>query len=142
MFVSSRNDALAHLEPAPYGRCQEMKTITATAQTQGQRFNDYDWCIEGEIVMPPVVICRRDRNNPDGGCGCGRAWAGANSHRSTTTAMVRDVPITVPEYVEAIRSSPAAGHIGGNQWSTPVMAPSQKRGRSRRDSTPRSAATS
>ena len=55
--------------------------------------------------MPPVVVCRRDRDNPDGGCGCGRAWAGANSHRSTTTAVVRDVPISPAEYLEAIRSS-------------------------------------
>ena len=55
--------------------------------------------------MPPVVVCRRDRDNPDGACGCGRAWAGANSHRSTTTAVVRDVPISAPEYLEAIRSS-------------------------------------
>jgi hypothetical protein len=84
---------------------RQLKVITATKQTQGQRSNDYTWCVDGEIVIPPVVVCRRDRDNPDGGCGCGRAWAGANSHRSTTTAVVRDVPISIPEYVEAIRSS-------------------------------------
>ena len=82
-----------------------MKIITATSATQGQRSNDYNWCIEGEIVLPPVVICRRDRDDPDGGCGCGRGWSGANSHRATTTAVVRERELTLTEYTEAIRSS-------------------------------------
>jgi hypothetical protein len=82
-----------------------MKIITATAATQGQRVNDFNWCIEGEVVMPPIVICRSDRDDPDGNCGCGRGWSGANSHRSTTTAVVREVPFTLADYTEAIWSS-------------------------------------
>ena len=82
-----------------------MKIITATWATQGQSANDYHRCVEGEIVLPAVVICRRDRDDPDGGCGCGRGWSGANSHRATTTAVVRDLPLTLMEYTEAIRSS-------------------------------------
>ncbi len=98
------DDVNARTKPETEG-CGQMKIITATARTQGLRSNDYDWCVEGELVMPPVAICRRDRDNPDGECGCGRAWIGANSHRSTTTAVVRDLPLRVREYAEAIRSS-------------------------------------
>jgi hypothetical protein len=91
MFVPSSTDA-GSPGASTVREVAKLKIITATAQTQGQRSNDYDWCVEGEIVMPPVVVCRRDRDNPD-------------SHRSTTTAVVRDVPISTREYVEAIRSS-------------------------------------
>jgi hypothetical protein len=82
-----------------------MKLLTATTVTQGYRDNDFDWCIEGELVHIGVV-CERDSDDPDGGCGCGRAFAGLNSHRATTTAMVREIPgFTMADYVEAIRSS-------------------------------------
>jgi hypothetical protein len=82
-----------------------MKIITATAATQGRRINDYNFCVEGEVVMPPIIICRSDRDDPDGQCGCGRGWCGANSHRGTTTAAVREVPFTMSDYTEAIWSS-------------------------------------
>jgi hypothetical protein len=82
-----------------------VKVITATSQTQGQRDSDFDFCVEGEIVTQTLVICGKDKEDPDGPCGCGRAWSGANSHRSTTTAMVRDLPLTTEEYTEAVRSS-------------------------------------
>lgn len=82
-----------------------MKILTATASTQGQRGNDFHWCIEGELVHFGTV-CAADRDDPDGGCGCGRAFAGLNSHRATTTAMVRDLAgFTSGDYIEAIRSS-------------------------------------
>ncbi|WP_067489598.1 DUF7715 family protein [Actinomadura hibisca] len=82
-----------------------MKLLTATDATQGYRDNDFDWCVEGELVHIGVV-CARDRDDPDGGCGCGRAFAGLNSHRATTTAMVREIEgFTEADYVEAIRSS-------------------------------------
>lgn len=82
-----------------------MRLITATSLTQGQRDNDFDWCVEGELLhFGPV--CAKDRYDPDGGCGCGRAFAGLNSHRATTTALIRDVPgFDWADYVEAIRSS-------------------------------------
>ena len=50
-------------------------------------------------------MCRKDREDPDGECGCGRGFAGLNSHRATTTARVAAVPLTRADYVEAIRSS-------------------------------------
>lgn len=82
-----------------------MKILTATSRTQGDRHNDFHWCIEGELVHFGM-ICRADQGNPDGRCGCGRAFAGLNSHRATTTAMVRDIQgFTRDDYIEAIRSS-------------------------------------
>lgn len=81
-----------------------MKLLTATNATQGFRDNDFDWCVEGELVQIGSV-CASDQADPDSGCGCGRAFAGLNSHRATTTAMVREVPLTEEDYVEAIGSS-------------------------------------
>jgi hypothetical protein len=51
-----------------------MKVLTATSRTQGERSGDYCFCVEGELVTLPQVICARDARNPDGGCGCGRGW--------------------------------------------------------------------
>lgn len=92
-----------------------MKLLTATTLTQGYRDNDFDWCVEGELVHVGPV-CERDGGDPDGGCGCGRAFAGLNSHRATTTAMVREVPgFTMADYVEAVRSSlEQQGHDAGH----------------------------
>jgi hypothetical protein len=82
-----------------------LKLLTATNTGQGLRDNDFDWCVEGELVHIGMV-CARDRDDPDGGCGCGRSFAGLNSHRATTTAMVREIPgFTEDDYVLAIRSS-------------------------------------
>ncbi|MET0191305.1 MAG: hypothetical protein ABW212_20065 [Pseudonocardia sediminis] len=83
-----------------------MKVLVATKLTQGRRTNDYDHCIDGELVLVQVgVVCARDRGDPDGGCGCGRGFGGLNSHRATTTALVADVPLTRADHIEAIRSS-------------------------------------
>jgi hypothetical protein len=82
-----------------------MKVLAATSRTQGQRATDFHWCIEGELVHFGTV-CAADREDPDGGCGCGRAFAGLNSHRATTTAIVREIEgFTRDDYIEAIRSS-------------------------------------
>jgi hypothetical protein len=81
-----------------------MKVLTATAVTQGRRGNDFDYCVEGELVHIDKV-CAADRGNPDGRCGCGRAFAGLNSHYATTTAMIREVQFGRDDYVDALRSS-------------------------------------
>jgi hypothetical protein len=81
-----------------------MKVLVATAQTQGERNNDFTYCIEGELVWIGMV-CARDHNDPDGGCGCGRSFAGMNSHQATTTARIADVGIDFAHYAEALRSS-------------------------------------
>ena len=81
-----------------------MRVLVATSQTQGQRENDFDFCVEGELVTVGLV-CAADEQDPDGGCGCGRAFAGLNSHRATTTAKVKEVDLSEEDYVEALRSS-------------------------------------
>ena len=84
-----------------------MKLLTATAQTQGARSNDYDWTVEGELIRVDVV-CGRDQRDPDAGCGCGRGFAGMSSQRATTTALVRDVPLSHPDLCLALTASLAA----------------------------------
>ena len=69
-----------------------MQMLTATRQGQGDRDGDFCHATEGELVLLEEV-CRVDRQDPDGGCGCGRAFAGMNSHRATTTVVVRDVDL-------------------------------------------------
>jgi hypothetical protein len=82
-----------------------MKLLTATAHTQGSRPGDFDFCVEGELVLIGP-ICASDRSNPaDGRCGCGRSFAGLNSHRASTTAAVRDIDISLADYTEPLRSS-------------------------------------
>ena len=81
-----------------------MKVLVATSDTQGQRGNDFSYCVEGELVTVGLV-CAADEEDPDGGCGCGRAFAGLNSHKATTTAKVKDVELSEEDYVEALRSS-------------------------------------
>jgi hypothetical protein len=85
------------------GRSQNppMKILTATAAGQGARDNDFDWTIEGELVWIGLV-CATDRRNPDGGCGCGRSFSGLSSHRATTTAQVRDLPLTRDDVTKAL----------------------------------------
>jgi hypothetical protein len=83
-----------------------MQVLVATARTQGSRKGDFNWCVEGELVWIGLV-CADDRRDPEGGrCGCARAFGGLNSHRATTTAMVRDLKgFSRADYVEALRSS-------------------------------------
>jgi hypothetical protein len=78
-----------------------MLILTATATGQGDRDNDYNWAIEGELVWLGLV-CARDRRDPDGGCGCGRGFSGLNSHRATTTAMVRDLSMSREDVLDAL----------------------------------------
>ena len=80
-----------------------MKVLTATRRTQGQRHNDYHWAVEFELVTPVRLICSADQADPDGGCGCGRGFAGLNSHKATTTAMVRDLDgFTFEDLMQAV----------------------------------------
>ena len=93
-----------------------MKLLTATTQGQGGRANDFTWTYEGELVWPGV-ICGRDRANPDGGCGCGRSFSGLNSHRATTTALVRDLPLSVADVRAAF-----AGYLEDAGYQSPGPA--------------------
>lgn len=81
-----------------------MKVLTATTLTNGERDNDFDWCTQGELVMFGF-ICGRDWRDPDNGCGCGRAFAGLHSHRSTTTALVEERKLSPTDLALAVRTS-------------------------------------
>lgn len=86
-----------------------MKVLVATALTQGARAGDYHHCVDGELVWVQEP-CDRDLRNPaQMPCGCGRGFAGAASHRATTTARVVDSALTRDELVLAFRTSLADG---------------------------------
>ncbi|SDW32027.1 hypothetical protein SAMN05421504_101252 [Amycolatopsis xylanica] len=99
-----------------------MKILVATGQTQGKRTNDYNWCVEGELVFIEPA-CASDERDADGECGCGRAFSGLSSHRATTTARVAELAgFTEAGYVEALRASLA--DQGYPAWLAPEMAES------------------
>jgi hypothetical protein len=86
--------------------------LVATRHTQGYSPGDYYYCIEGELVWVQEP-CARGRDDPDGACGCGRGFAGAASHRATTTAMAVESEMTRDEMVLAFRTS-----LGDGGWPT------------------------
>jgi hypothetical protein len=73
-----------------------MKLLTATRERQRERAGDFCYTIEGELVLLGFV-CATDEKNPDDGCGCGRAFSGMSSMRASTTAMVRDIDVSVDD---------------------------------------------
>lgn len=81
-----------------------MKVLVATDELQGARSNDFNHCVDGELVWIGLVCCA-DADDPDGGCGCGRSFAGMASHRATTTARVTEVDLDFPHYAEVLRTS-------------------------------------
>ena len=81
-----------------------MRILVATGLTQGVKHNDYHHCVEGELVWIQEP-CSRDKDDPNGPCGCGRGFAGAASHRATTTAMVVESEMSREEMVLAFRTS-------------------------------------
>jgi hypothetical protein len=78
-----------------------MKLLTATRTSQGERDGDFCHAIDGELVLLGLV-CATDQKNPDGGCGCGRAFSGMSSLRATTTAEVRDLDVSFDDAVLAV----------------------------------------
>lgn len=82
--------------------------LVATSLTQGTSPKDYHYCVDGELVWIQEPCCR-DRRDPDGPCGCRRGFAGAASHRATTTAMAVESQLTRDDVVLAFRTSLADG---------------------------------
>ncbi len=74
-----------------------MKVLVATSETNGDRKNDFCFTEELELVHLPLIEC--DSEEPDGRCGCKRAFCGLNTHRATTTAQVVDLNIDDNEYL-------------------------------------------
>jgi hypothetical protein len=75
-------------------------------------------CVEGELVWIQEP-CDRDRNDPSGPCGCGRGFAGAASHRATTTATVVESDMTRDDVVLAFQTSLTDGGWPTN-WAKDV----------------------
>lgn len=103
-----------------------MKLLTATREHQGERDGDFCHAIEGELVLPGFV-CATDEADPDGGCGCGRAFSGMSSMRATTTAVVRDLDVSIDDVrlaVEGYWVSAGTGPdlIGGAAFEEVVSA--------------------
>jgi hypothetical protein len=116
------NRGLSHLGTSIAG----MKLLTATHERQGERAGDFCYAIEGELVLLGFV-CATDEKDPDGGCGCGRAFSGVSSMRATTTAAVRDLDVTVDDVrlaVEGYHVSSGSGPdvIGGSGFRELVAA--------------------
>jgi hypothetical protein len=85
-----------------------MKILVATGLTQGTAETDYNYCVERELVWLQEP-CDTDRNNAGEPCGCSRGFAGAASHRATTTAMVVESEMSREDLVLAFRTSLADG---------------------------------
>lgn len=96
-----------------------MKILVATTLTQGARGNDYNYCVPGELLWVQEP-CDRDQRDPDGGCGCGRGFAGAASHRATTTAQVIEADFTHDELLVAMQTSLADGGWPSD-WAVEVV---------------------
>jgi hypothetical protein len=88
-----------------------MKLLTATREGQGDRDGDFCFAVEGELVFAGFV-CARDREDPAGGCGCGRAFSGLNSSRATTTALVRDLDLSYDDVRLALSGHFVAAGLG------------------------------
>jgi hypothetical protein len=81
-----------------------LKVLVATARTQGHRDNDFTHVGSAELV-DLAMTCDGDRGDPDGGCGCGRAFTGLDSRRCTTTAEVAIRDITLVQYCDVFHRS-------------------------------------
>ncbi|MGY1823614.1 DUF7715 family protein [Geodermatophilus sp. SYSU D00079] len=90
-----------------------MKLLTATYTGQGEQDGDFCSAVEGELVLVGDV-CAADQADPDpdGGCGCGRAFTGLSSHRGTTTALVRDLDFSAEDLHLAVETHLAASGFG------------------------------
>lgn len=88
-----------------------MKLPTATTESQGEQEGDFCHAIEGELVLVEEP-CATDRADPDGGCGCGRSFAGLSSHRATTTVVIRDLELTRADVELAVAGYYVSGGSG------------------------------
>lgn len=90
-----------------------MRLLTATPERQGEQPGDFCYATEGELVLLGFV-CATDREDPDGGCGCGRAFSGMSSMRATTTALVRDLDLSYDDVRLAVEGYYKAAGMGAD----------------------------
>ena len=98
-----------------------MKLLTATRERQGERDGDFCFAVEGELVLLGYV-CATDQADPDGGCGCGRAFSGMSSMRATTTALVRNLDLSVDDVRLAVEGYYVAAGMGPDLLSRQEFA--------------------
>src|SRR3954453_3212555 len=98
-----------------------MKLLTATRERQGEQDGDFCFATEGELVLLGFV-CATDEADPDGGCGCGRAFSGMSSLGATTTALVRDLDLSIDELRLAVEGYYAAAGMGPDVIGAPEFA--------------------
>ena len=80
-----------------------MKVLVATSRTQGERADDFNECVEGELVLISEP-CERGWRDGARGARCARAFIGIGSHGATTTVEVKELPWLKPDhYAWAIR---------------------------------------
>lgn len=79
-----------------------MKIFVATSQTQGERWNDFCFAADGEIVRFGVEHLGDEL---DGLCGCRRAMYGVESARATTTVKVVESDMLPADFRRLISSS-------------------------------------
>lgn len=78
-----------------------LKVLVSTLETQGSVPGDFSYVPAGELVGRYSLVC--DSERADGsGCGCGRAFGGFTTHRSTTTAMVVERDMTEADWRKAL----------------------------------------
>ncbi|GAA3890626.1 hypothetical protein GCM10022381_35680 [Leifsonia kafniensis] len=81
-----------------------MKVLVATGLTQGERPDDFNNCVDGELVWMREA-CPEGRSKQRKRCVCRRAFLGMSSLKDTTTVLVRDVPgLTRNEFDMALRA--------------------------------------
>jgi hypothetical protein len=84
-----------------------MMVFTATTATQGQRDNDYGFCVDGELVIRHPSEC--SSGFADDACGCRRGLGGLASRVATTTFVATELDIDLADYATAIRDSLLCG---------------------------------
>jgi hypothetical protein len=98
-----------------------MRALIATTRTQGERFSDFTWAEDGELVIPSRA-CHADQGDPDGGCGCLRAWTGLRTRRATTTAEVTEFPGLTADFVREVTGSQLRAHGTNASDAAPALA--------------------
>jgi hypothetical protein len=98
-----------------------VRALIATSRTQGERFSDFTWAEDGELVIPSFA-CGSGAGDPDGGCGCLRSWTGLRTRRATTTAEVTEFPGLTADFVREVTASQlrARSTLGGD--AAPALA--------------------
>ncbi|MCK2240066.1 MULTISPECIES: hypothetical protein [unclassified Crossiella] len=98
-----------------------MNVLVATRATHGTRHNDFAHAHEAELVCLPAM-CDLDQQDPDSSCGCGRAFLGLDSRRSTTTAMIVTLELTFDEYHDNVHRGLLAAGIGRQDDRATLLA--------------------